>query len=238
MATLCAAKHAQQMCTGPLTSLYELEQGRQELEASSKAHLTLDNQRALLAQTVAKQEDLLRKEKGIEAEADASEELAARALLSAKDAMLQGPTSKQSAGKADVEALADSSEATANLHHARVAFERAIQDAIDQRKATQGIIDTSRNIAYLKKHIKHLKHRLLRVGTWESWGSKPLGTAERGRRPDVRVLRGNGGVSQGSTLRGAQSTRSWRRSGGALGALGDKLMPAGAPGEPLVHALF
>jgi len=191
--------------------------GMKELEASSAAHLAAEEKSALLHKAIDNKQRSLSIVDADEHEANASEEHAAKSLLKAKLAIKTVARSAVTAEHANLEAQADNSEAIDTETKARANFELAIQDAIDERKSAEGIVDTEKNIAHLENHVKDLKHNLMWKGSWEPF---------HGGAHDAHFKGGRG-----------RSTLARRRHAShqsKMGALGDKIVHAHV-GEPLVH---
>jgi hypothetical protein len=116
---------------------------------------------------------------------------------------------------------ADSSEAIATETKSRAAFERAIQDAIDERTSAVGLVRTEENMAHLYDHMKLLKQHLISMGTWEPW---------RGGAHDAHFK----GRGRGRSLARSRSTGSGRARGSDTDALDDKMVRAHV-GRPFLH---
>ncbi len=178
------------------------KKGVVDLEAASAAHLQLDRKSVQLRKAIQRRQRFLANVDTLEADANKSEEAAAKSLLHAKDATHTVDSSTESAHGAELEAQADSSEAIATETKARAAFERAIQDAIDERTSAEGLVRTEKNIAHLQQHVKDLKQRLLSMGTWEPWhgGSHDAHFKGRGRGRSLALSRrrGVGGGARGT----------------------------------------
>ena len=197
------------------------KKGVGDLEAASAAHLQLERKSAQLRKAIQRRQSFLANVDTQEADANKSEEVAAESLLHAKDATHTVDKSTESAHGAELEAQADSSEAIATETKARAAFERAIQDAIDERTSAEGLVRTEKNIAHLQEHMKNLKQRLLSMGTWEPWhgGSHDAHFKGRGRGRSLALSRRRG-------VGGARGTDT--------DALDDKMVHTHV-GRPFVH---
>ena len=110
----------------------------------------------------------------------------------------------------------------------RAAFELAIQDAIDERKSAEGLVKTEKNIAHLDTHVKNLKQRLLRLGSWQPFTGGAHDAHFKG------IGAGGGGRGRKSTLAPRGVSARAAQAASSLGALGDKIVTAHV-GEPLIH---
>ena len=110
----------------------------------------------------------------------------------------------------------------------RAAFELAIQDAIDERKSAEGLVKTEKNIAHLDTHVKNLKQRLLRLGSWQPCTGGAHDAHFKG------IGAGGGGRGRKSTLAPRGVSARAAQAASSLGALGDKIVTAHV-GEPLIH---
>ena len=156
--------------------------GMLELESASAAHLAAAQKSELLQKAIEKKQRYLSSVDKDELDANDSEEHAAKSLLRAKLAIKIVASSAVTAEHANLEAKADNSESIDFETKARAAYELAIQDAIDERKSAEGIVNTEKNIAHIEKHVKNLKQNMMWKGSWEPFHGGAHDAHFKGRR--------------------------------------------------------
>ena len=216
--------------------------GREDLEAASAAHLQVAAKSKMLQTALAKKRHVLKQAQQMEAKAEAAQDHAARALLRAKHAMQLVTPANERAAKADLEVRAASAEAVATDRKARAAFERAIQDAIVERKSADGIVASEKNIAAETQRLERLKKELL-SSDWQPWdeGADDADLTGAGWHGMVQHREVVPAVKRGryTRQRRGRVSRFDDRAAGVtlgrgLGSVGDKLVHTQV-GEPLVH---